>query len=80
MIVCRYVGSYVRMQDKCIYYTIACVVQNRDPAAGTCGTSRFKAAKESSKTMKNLDEKGIVVSGCRHVIAQRAINMFCGEL
>jgi len=47
---------------------------------GICGTSRFKAAKVSSKTMKNLDETGLVVAGCRHVIAQKAVNMFRGEL
>ena len=76
MIVCRYVGSYACRISIFIILS-ACVVH---PAAATCGTSRFKAAKESSKTMKNLDETGIVVSGCRHVIAQRAVNMFCGEL
>ena len=79
MIVCRYVGSYVCRISIFIILS-ACVVQNRDPASGTCGTSRFKAAKESSKTMKNFDETGIVVSVCRHVITQRAVNMFCREL
>ena len=79
MIVCRYVGSYACRISIFIILS-ACVVQNHDPAAGTCGTSRFKAAKESSKTMKNLDETGIVISGCRHVIARRAVNMFRGEL
>lgn len=45
-----------------------------------CGTSRWKAAKATSKTMTNLDETGLVVSGCRHSIAQKAVNMFRGEL
>ena len=45
-----------------------------------CGTSRWKAAKSASKTMKNLDETGIVVSCCHHQIAQKAVNMFRGEM
>lgn len=47
---------------------------------GTCGTTRWKAAKAVSKTMPNLDETGIVTGGCRHVIAQKAVNMFRGEM
>ena len=30
--------------------------------------------------MPNLDETGIVIGGCRHVIAQKAVNMFRGEM
>ena len=45
-----------------------------------CGTSRWKAAKAASKSMKNLDETGLVVGGCRHTIAQAAVNMFRGEM
>lgn len=30
--------------------------------------------------MKNLDETGVVVSCCRHQIAQKAVNMFRGEM
>ena len=48
--------------------------------SGMCGSSRWKAAKDASKTMKNWDETGLIVSGCRHSIAQRAINMFRGEM
>ena len=47
---------------------------------GMCGTSRWKAAKSASKTMKNLDETGIVVACCRHQITQKAVNMFRGEV
>ena len=42
--------------------------------------SRWKAAKATSKTMKGLDETGVVVAGCRYMIAQKAINMFRGEM
>ena len=41
-----------------------------------CGTSRWKAAKAASKTMQHLDETGVVIAGCRHIIAQKALNMF----
>jgi len=45
-----------------------------------CGTTRWKAAKAISKTMKNLDETGLVVAGCRHALALKTVNMFRGEL
>ncbi|XP_065901149.1 uncharacterized protein [Dysidea avara] len=45
-----------------------------------CGSTRWKAAKTKSKTMANLDETGLSVGGCRHVIAQKAVNMFRGEI
>lgn len=36
-----------------------------------CGTTHWKA---------HLDETGIEVAGCRHGIAQKAVNMFRGEM
>lgn len=45
-----------------------------------CGTTRWKAAKAVSKTMPNLDETGIVTGSCRHVVSQKAVNMFRGEM
>ena len=60
----------------CIKRICAIIMQ----VSGMCGSSRWKAAKAGSKEMKNLDETGLIVSGCRHSIAQRAINMFCGEM
>ncbi|XP_065896316.1 uncharacterized protein [Dysidea avara] len=51
-----------------------------DTQPGMCGTSRWKAAKSTSKTMRGLDETGVVVAGCRHIIAQKAVNMFRGEI
>lgn len=30
--------------------------------------------------MPTLDETGLEVGGCRHAIAQKAVNMFCGEM
>ena len=45
-----------------------------------CGTTRWKAAKASSKTMANLDETGLEVAGCHHGIVQKAVNMFRGGM
>ena len=42
-----------------------------------CGTNRWKAA---LKTVQHLDETGVVRVGCHHVINQKAVNMFCGEM
>ena len=48
-------------------------------SARTCGSTRWKAAKATSKTMA-IDETGLEVAECRHVIGQKAINMFRGEM
>jgi hypothetical protein len=45
-----------------------------------CGTSNWKAAKNSAHKRSKLDETGIDVAGCRHAIAQGAVNMYQGEL
>ena len=45
-----------------------------------CGSTRWKAAKAVSRTMPSLDETGLEVGGCRHAIAQKAVNMFHGEM
>ncbi|XP_065919720.1 uncharacterized protein [Dysidea avara] len=45
-----------------------------------CGSTRWKAAKAVSRTMPSLDETGLEVGGCRHAIAQKAVNMFRGEI
>ena len=44
------------------------------------GTTRWKTAKTASKSMPNLDETGMIIGGCRHVITQKAVNMFRGEM
>lgn len=38
------------------------------------------AAKNTSRKMAKLDETGLEVATCRHVIAQKALNMFRGEV
>lgn len=47
-----------------------------------CGSSKWKAAREATSrpSSSKLDETGLVVAGCRHAIAQKAVNMFAGEL
>ena len=45
-----------------------------------CGNSRWKAARETTARNKKLEETGLVVAGCRHALAQKAVNMFAGEL
>ena len=45
-----------------------------------CGTTRWKGVKASSKTMPNLDDTGLEVADCLHGIAQKAVNMFRGEM
>lgn len=47
---------------------------------GMCGTTRWKTAQAASKTMPHQDEMGVELAGCRHGIAQKAVNMFHGEM
>ncbi len=45
-----------------------------------CGGSHWQAARaHSKKSFASLDETGLVVAGCHHVIALKAVNMFAGE-
>eukprot|EP00795_Rhopilema_esculentum_P017827 gene17827-9517_t len=48
--------------------------------SGLCGSTLWKAAQERSRKFAKLDETGIVMISCRHRIAQKALNMFRGEL
>ncbi|XP_028417750.1 uncharacterized protein LOC114542274 [Dendronephthya gigantea] len=45
-----------------------------------CGTSNWKAARNTANVRSKLDETGLVVAGCRHALAQSALNMYRGEL
>lgn len=44
-----------------------------------CGGS-WTAAKNLSRRMKSLDETGLEVATCRHRVAQKALNMYRGEI
>ena len=47
-----------------------------------CGDTSWRAARtnELQGKRKNLDETGLEILGCRHSIAQAAVNMFKGEI
>ncbi|XP_028403461.1 uncharacterized protein LOC114526140 [Dendronephthya gigantea] len=45
-----------------------------------CGSSHWKAARNTVNRQSKLDETGLVVAGCRHSLAQSAVNMHQGEL
>ncbi|XP_014677256.1 PREDICTED: uncharacterized protein LOC106817122 [Priapulus caudatus] len=45
-----------------------------------CGKGHFKAAKTTAPKRTMLDETGLVVATCRHVIMQKAVNMHRGEI
>lgn len=46
---------------------------------GVCGTLRWAAARESSKTNPKVDEEGLEVAVCRHSLLLKALNMYRGE-
>lgn len=47
---------------------------------GKCGESNWRAAGNTIKKRRNLSETGLEISGCRHGLAQHAINMMYGEV
>ena len=44
-----------------------------------CGQTHWKAMRETSVPPAKLDEVGLSVAGCRHTLAQKAVNLFTGE-
>ena len=47
---------------------------------GKCGETNWRAAGNKSKRKTHLDETGLEIAGCRHGLAQWAVNMFRGEI
>lgn len=46
----------------------------------TFGASTWHAASNNVKKKENLDETGLEMVGCRHAVAQHAVNMYSGEM
>ncbi|XP_065068257.1 uncharacterized protein LOC135693656 [Rhopilema esculentum] len=67
--------------DVCHSIHIDCLQQPSDYEDDKmCQSSYWKAARsKSSKSYATLDETGLVVAGCRHVLALKGVNMFAGE-
>lgn len=45
-----------------------------------CGDTEWKAARNKRCKIAKLDETGLDIAGCRHCVAQFAVNMNQGEL
>lgn len=45
-----------------------------------CGESHWRAASNKGRKTAKLDETGLEIAGCRHGLAQWAVNMYQGEL
>lgn len=45
-----------------------------------CGSSEWRAANNQPHKRAKLDETGLEITGCRHGLAQCAVNMYQGEL
>lgn len=52
----------------------------QDLTENKCGESTWKAARNKNVKSSKLDETGLDIAGCRHSLAQFAVNMFRGEL
>ena len=46
----------------------------------SCGEIHWKAAGNKLKERANADETGLEIAGCRHGLAQWAVNMYQGEI
>lgn len=51
-----------------------------DENKSACGDTQWKAAANTVRKKRNLDETGLEIIGCRHSIAQASVNMFYGEI
>ena len=47
---------------------------------GNCGETNWRAASNTLHKKKNLSETGLEIAGCRHSLAQKAVNMMYGEI
>lgn len=45
-----------------------------------CGESHWRAASNKGRKTAKLDETDLEIAGCRHGLAQWAVNMYRGEL
>ena len=45
-----------------------------------CGESHWRAAKNTARKRGKPDETGLEIGGCRHGLAQWAVNMYQGEI
>ena len=45
-----------------------------------CGESHWKAAQNTPRRRAKVDETGLEIAGCRHGLAQWAVNMYQGEI
>lgn len=45
-----------------------------------CGDTSWRAAGNTLRKKKNLCKTGLEIAGCRHSVAQKAVNMLYGEI
>ncbi|XP_028403336.1 uncharacterized protein LOC114526041 [Dendronephthya gigantea] len=55
-------------------------ISETNTESSMCGDSTWRAARNRPGKKKNLDETGLEILGCRHTVAQAAVNMFQGEI
>lgn len=56
------------------------ILQMNRTEQNKCGDSTWRAAGNSLRKKKNLCETGLEIAGCRHSMAQKAVNMMYGEI
>ena len=57
-----------------------CIFSNQKEQDNQCGGSNWRAATNMLKKGKNIVETGLEIAGCRHGLAQHAVNMLHGEV
>lgn len=66
------------MVTQCAWYVN--LQSNKDVDGSKCGETNWRAAGNTLRKKKNLSETGLEIAGCRHAIAQKAVNMIYGEI
>lgn len=72
--------SYVKGQEYSFLKTKLFQILYQESSENMCGSTSWRAANSRSKGRRKLDECGLEVAGCRHAVAQKAVNMFTGEM
>ena len=55
-------------------------LQTNKQDQNNCGETNWRAASNTLRKKKNLSETGLEIAGCRHSLAQKAVNMMYGEI
>ena len=90
-VISKYCNFDILIKIKCMSTGTVNVIKSFNPCTNVimlqkdnhqklCGDSTWHAAGNSIQRKRNLSETGLEIAGCRHALAQHAVNMMYGEV